>query len=58
MKGETMTYNITQEQYNATVLNMVYSLSNLINVVPTEETIEKCKKELLNTGKIHIIDEV
>ena len=49
-------YNITQEQFNAKVRKMAYSLGQLMDRVPTDETIERCKAELMNSGKIRIVE--
>lgn len=52
-----MIYNLTPDQFEATVLNIVYNLSQLANVRMTDEVVEKCKEELLSTGKINIIED-
>lgn len=48
--------SLTREQYDATVLNMVYSMSQLLNIVPTDDTLELCKQDLLMSGKVRIIE--
>lgn len=46
---------VTQEQFDATALNMIYALGQLTSAYPSESTIEKCKSELLNSGIITIV---
>lgn len=46
---------VTEEQFEATALNMIYAIGQLSNTMPSESTIERCKSELLNSGIIAII---
>jgi len=41
---------VTQDQFDATILNMVYSLGLLSNVVPNAESIEKSKQAAKDLG--------
>lgn len=52
-----MIYEKTEEQFDATILNLVFTLSQLTGQVPTAETIEACKAEAKNWGKIRIVQE-
>lgn len=48
---------VTHEEFEATALNMIYALGQLSNVPLSENTIQRCKSELLNSGMIKIINE-
>jgi len=48
---------VTQEEFEATALNMIYAIGQLTNALPSESTIERCKSELLKSGMIKIINE-
>lgn len=51
-----MIYEKTQEEFDATMKNLVFTLGQLRGVVPSEETINACKEDALNNwGKIRIV---
>ena len=53
---EKMIYEKTQEEFDATMKNLVFTLGQLRGVVPSEETINACKEDALyNWGKIRIV---